>query len=246
MNILCKRVIMISFAGLLISCATTSQFSPGIGNKYQYTYTLVPAVKNSNLLFLDDSVIIQFKIDEAAILFQLQNISESTVTLDWSRASININGRNCAVRHTSNFYIDTIHGGSVLIPPLGYLLDVAIPHDNISFDGSNWVELDLLPTTDHRSVPLRESIQNSTGQRMSLMLPIIFGSTAKNYKFDFQVESVKQIAWKDYMPYKRVPAPPCPRHPATVLENVTAAAIAIGVLGFSTYFLSMKKNPPVE
>jgi hypothetical protein len=237
---------MTAFTGLFMSCATTSYFSPGIGNKYQYTYALIPSEKNSNLLFLDDSVIIQFKVDEAAIQFQLQNISESKVTLDWGRASISINGRYFAVRHAANFYVDTIHASSILIPPLGYLHDAAIPRDNIYYDGSNWVELDLLPTTDHRSLPLRESIQNSAGQRMSLMLPIIFGSTAKNYKFDFQVESIKRIAWKDYLPYKRIPAPPSSRHPATVMDNVTAAAIAVGVLGFSTYILSMKKNPPTE
>ena len=212
----------------------------------KYTYKLVPPVKNSNLLFLDDSVIIQFKIDEAAIQFQLQNISESNVTLDWGRASISIDGRYFAVRHASNFYIDTNRLSSICIPPLGYLYDAAIPRDNIYYDGNKWVELDLLPTTDHRSLPLQESIQKSAGERMSLMLPIIFGSTAKNYKFDFQVESVQRIAWKDYVPLKRVPAPPYPRHPATALDNVTTAVIVVGVLGFSAYVLSVKKSPPVE
>jgi hypothetical protein len=203
-------------------------------------------VNNAQLLFLDDSVIIQFKIDEAAIQLQLQNISESNVTLDWGRASISINGRYFVVRHASNFYNDTTRSNSIILPPLGYLYDAAIPRDNIYYDGSNWVELDLLPTTDHRSLPLQESIQKSAGERMSLMLPIIFGSTAKNYKFDFQVESVKRIAWKDYVPLKRVPSPPSPRHPATALDNVTTAVIVVGVLGFSAYFLSVKKNPAIE
>ena len=245
-NIIFTIVILISIAGFFMSCATTSQFSPGNGYKYQYTYTLVPSMKNSNLLFLDDSIIVQFKIDEAAIQFQLQNISESNVTLDWGRSTISINGRNTTVRHAGNFYNDTIRSGSNIVPPLGYHDDAAIPRDNIYQEGSKWVELELLPTTDHRFLPLRESIQNSTGQRLSLMIPIIFGSTAKNYKFDFQVESVKRIAWKDYVPYKRVPAPPYSQHPATVMDNVTAAAIVVGVLGFSTYVLSMKKNPPTE
>jgi hypothetical protein len=203
-------------------------------------------MKNANLLFLDDSVVIQFKVDEAAIQFQLQNVSESNVTLDWGRATISINGRYFAVRHAGNFYNDTIRSSSLVIPPLGYHHDAAIPRDNVLKEGSKWVELDLLPTTDHRSLPLRESIQNSTGQRLNLMIPIIFGSTAKNYKFDFQVESVKRIAWKDYIPCKREPAPPYSQQHATAVDNVTAAAIVVGVLGLSTYVLSMKKNPPTE
>jgi len=81
-------VAMLICAGIFLSCATTSQFSPGNGNKYQYTYKMVSPLKNSKLMFQDDSIIIQFKFDDAAIQFQLQNISESIVTLDWGKASI--------------------------------------------------------------------------------------------------------------------------------------------------------------
>jgi hypothetical protein len=237
---------LIIFSGILMSCATTSQFSPGSGNKYQYTYKLISPVKNSSLLFQDDSIIIQFKFDEAAIQFQLQNISQSNITFDWSKASIGIGGRYFAVRHASNFYGDTIRSGSIIMPPLGYIREIVIPRDNIYTDGDKWVELDLLPTTDRRSLPLQESIKKNVGQRISLMLPLIFGPKTKSYKFDFQVDTVKRIAWKDYVPLKRVPAPPKPNHGILALDNVTTAIIVVGVLGFSAYVLSMKKNPPSE
>jgi hypothetical protein len=237
---------LIIFSGILMSCATTSQFSPGSGNKYQYTYKLISPIKNLSLLFQDDSIIIQFKFDEAAIQFQLQNISQSNITFDWGKASIGIGGRYFAVRHASNFYGDTIRSGSIIMPPLGYIREIVIPRDNIYNDGDKWVELDLLPTTDRRSLPLQESIKKNVGQRVSLMLPLIFGPKAKNYKFDFQVDTVKRIAWKDYVPLKRVPAPPNPKHGILALDNVTTAIIVVGVLGFSAYVLSMKKNPPSE
>jgi hypothetical protein len=108
------------------------------------------------------------------------------------------------------------------------------------------VELDLLPTTDNKSVELRELIKKNIGTRIGLLLPITFGSTAKNYEFDFQVDSVKQIQWKDYEPLQRIPAPPNPRRGVLGLDNVTTAVIVVGVLGFSAYVLSMKKNPPSE
>jgi hypothetical protein len=238
--------VIITFSGIFMSCVTTSQFSPGSGNKYQYTYKLVSPVKNSNLLFQDENVIIQFKFDEAAIRFQLQNISESNITIDWSRASMGINDRYFAVRHTSNFYGDTLRSSSIIMPPLGYIRDMVIPRDNIYNDGDKWVELDLLPTTDHRSLQLQQSIQKSVGKQISLMLTMMFGQTTKNYRFDFQVDSVKRIAWKDYTPFKRVPAPPKSGHTVTALDNVTTAVIMVGVLGFSAYILSIKKNPPTE
>jgi hypothetical protein len=237
---------IVIFSGILISCGTTSQFSPGSGNKYQYLYKLVSPMKSSNLLFQDDSIIIQFKFDEAAIQFQLQNISQSNITLDWGKASIGISDRYFPVRHASNFYGDTIRSNSIIMPSLGYLRDVVIPRDNIYDDGDKWVELDLLPTADHRSLALQESIKKNVGRRISLMLPMMFGSTVKNYKFDFQVDTVKRIAWKDYAPFKRVPAPPRSGHAVTTLDNVTTAVIMVGVLGFSAYVLSIKKNPPSE
>lgn len=237
---------LIAFSGTMMSCVTTSQFSPGIGNKYQYIYKLVSPAKNSSLLFQDDSIIIQFKFDEAAIRFQLQNISESNITLDWNRASIGISDRYFAVRHASNFYVDTLSSNSIIMPPLGYLRDVVIPRDNIYNDGDKWVELDLLPTTDHRSLQLQDSIKNSVGKRVSLIFPVLFGSTTKNYRFDFQVDTVKRIAWNNYIPSKRVPAPPKPEHSVTSLGNVTTAVIMVGVLGFSAYVLSIKKSPPSE
>ncbi|RPI02921.1 MAG: hypothetical protein EHM64_13145 [Ignavibacteriae bacterium] len=236
---------VVIFSGLFVSCATTSRFSPGSGNKYRYTYKLISPAINSQLMFRDDSIIIQFKFDDAAIQFQLQNISESNLTIDWSKASLGISGRYYPVRHATNFYGDTNRSSSVMMPPLGYLREVVIPRDNIYDDGEKWVELDLVPTTDRRSPQIQKTILKNAGQRVNLILPMTFGSVARNYKFDFQIDSVKRIAWKDFAPVKRTPAPPHPNH-ATALDHVTTAVIMVGVLGFSAYALSLKKNPPVE
>jgi hypothetical protein len=202
--------------------------------------------ENSDLLFQDDSVIIQFKFDEAAIRFQLQNISESYLAIDWDKASINIQGRYFGIRHISNLYGDTANANSILLPPLGYIRDIAIPRDNIYNDGERWMEVDLLPTTDHNSVELQESIKKNIGRRIGLLLPVMFGSAAKNYEFDFLVDSVKRISWKDYEPFQRVPTPPNSKRGILGLDNVTTAVIAVGILGFSAYVLSVKKSPPVE
>lgn len=223
-----------------------TQFSPGKGNKYQYIYKLISPVKSSDLLFCDDDITIQFAFDDAAIRFKLHNVSRSYLSVDWDKVAISIQGKYTGVRHASNLYGDTELSGSILLPPLGYIDDIAIPLDHIYNNGERWVELDLLPTNDHNSEDLWELIQKKVDTKVSLSLPLMFGSELKNYEFDFQVDSVKQIQWKDYTPLKRIPAPPNPTHKILGLDNVTTAVIVVGILGFSAFVLSMKKNPPSE
>jgi hypothetical protein len=243
---LINSVLAVLCAIFMVSCASTGSFSPGKGNKYQYAYKLVYPTENSDLLFQDDSVIIQFKFDEAAIRFQLQNISDSYLAIDWDRASISIFGRYFAVRNMKNLYCDSICSNSILLPPLGYIRDIAIPRNNIYFDGDKWVETDLLPTTDNNSKELQTSVMKNVGQRIGFSLPVMFGPAVKNYSFDFQVDSIRRVSWKDYEPFQRIPAPPNPKRSLLGLDNVTTAVIAVGVLGFSAYVLSVKKNPPSE
>ena len=233
-------------AVFLSSCATTGSFSPGKGNKYSYTYKLVQPTKSSDLLFQDDSIIVQFKFDEAAIRFQLQNISDSYLTISWDRAAINIFGRYMPVRNMKNLYSDSICSNSILLPPLGYIRDIVIPRNNIYNNGEKWIEVDLLPTLDHNSIELRESIMKNVGQRIGFLLPVTFGPVEKNYDFEFQIDSVTQILWKNYGPFQRIPSPPNPKRSVLGVDNVTTAIIAVGVLGFSAYVLSVKKSPPSE
>lgn len=244
-----KKILLMFGAALAVigsGCATTSSFTPGSGNKYQYFYSLVYPAHAENLLFHDDSVIIQFKFDEAAIRFQLQNISNSTIHIAWNKVSLHQNGRYVSICHADDLYTDRFDtNASVLLPPLGYLRDLVVPRSNIAFDGKEWVEDDLFPTTDNRNVALRERIKHSARQQVGLLLPIAFGATVKNYEFDFQIDSVTQMPWKNYHPVKRIPEPPTlPSHP--LLDNVTTAILVVGVLGFSAYLITSKKNPPTE
>ncbi len=233
-------------SGCLISCASTGSFSPGNGNKYRYSYRLVHPAESSDLLYQDDSIIVQFKFDEAAIRFQLQNISDSYLSINWNGSAISIFGRYFSVRNTKTLYNDSSCSNSILLPPLGYLRDIAIPSNNIYYNGDKWVEVDLLPTVDHNLKELRESIPKYAGQRIGFSLPMNFGSSTKYYDFQFQIDSVNKIPWKDYEPFTRVPSPPKPNRTFLGMDNVTTAIITVGVLGFSAYVLSVKKNPPSE
>ncbi len=199
------------------------------------------------MIFQDDSIIVQFIFDEAAIRFQLQNISDSDLQIRWDKAAISINGNYFPVRHSHNLYVDTsLLAYSMLIPSMGYVKDLIIPRQNIYFNGDRWVEVDLLPTVDKKDEQLRNEILQSVGKPITVLLPLEFNRVPKNYEFEFQVADVVQIPWKDYYPTQRQPAPPAVPKKAAALDNVTAAIITVGVLGFSAYIISMKKNPPTE
>ena len=230
---------------LLAGCGTSSLFSAGKGSKYSYTFSLARPTESRNLLYRDDSLMVQFRFDEAAIRFQLQNLSRNDLRIDWEKASIGVNGQFSATRHATTLYGDT--GGiarTQTLPSYGYVRELLMPRQNIGFDGKRWNEQDLLPTMDNGSKTQREAILKSAGQTVSLILPVCFGKADKTLRFDFKVDSVKQIAWRDYAPQKRIPAPPT--RSAGTIDQLTAAVLTVGVLGFTAFLLTAKKNPPTE
>ncbi len=228
-------------------CATGRPYAAGQGGKYRYAFRMVQPVRSDDLLFQDEHVIVQFRFDEAAIRFQVQNIARSDMRVNWAKMSIGINGRFFGIRHAETLYSDSaVSGLSELIPPFGYVRDLAIPRTHVFFDGTRWTERDLFPTTDGNSAALRDSILHAAGQTVTLIFPVQFGDTEKDYRFDFVVASVNRIAWKDYQPVPRIPAPPNPRQSQSSIDQVTAALIVVGVLGFAAYLITLKKNPPTE
>lgn len=240
------RPTAVMLAALLLGgCAASAGYTPGQGGKYQYTYAMVAPTTSADLTHRDERIIIQFRPDDAAMKFQLQNLSDVELSVDWGRASIGVEGRFYPVRHATTLYGDSARG-SMLLPPMGYVRDLVIPAENIRFDGEQWVETDLLPTTDRGSDALRTEIRGSVGKQVSVVLPLRFGQEEVTYEFAFRVATVRSIAWRDFRPVERVPAPPGGKRASGRLDQVTLAVIAIGVLGFAAYALSQSKNPPSE
>jgi hypothetical protein len=240
------RPIAALLASLVLGgCAATGGYTPGQGGKYQYTYAMVAPSNSADLTHRDERIIIQFRPDDAAMKFQLQNLSDGELSIDWGRASIGVEGRFYPVRHAMTLYGDSARG-SMLLPPMGYMRDLVIPAENIRFDGEQWVETDLLPTMDRGSDALRTEIRGSVGKQVSVILPLLFGQDVVTYEFAFRVASVRSIAWRDFRPVERVPAPPVIKRKSGKLDQMTVAVIAIGLLGFATFVLSQSKNPPSE
>jgi hypothetical protein len=242
-------VVMLVLLGALVSLTScSSSLSSGArGSKYRYQFKMVAPTPGNEMLYQDDSLIIQFRFDESAIKFQLQNLSESDLSIDWEKTSIGIDNRYSSVRHSSDFYEDTVlRKVSVVIPPVGYVQDVVIPRENVYFDGEKWVEIVLLPTTDKNSQALKQSILQSVGRTVSLLLPMKFGQTTKEYRFEFAVASVNLLAWSSYVPEKRMPPPPSRPKQAVRPDYLTTGIVVAGIVGFSAILLTRKKDPATE
>lgn len=242
---LCWVLVIALVSQSFASCAGGNFLGIGLGNKYLYTYRMTAPAENRELMFEDGNVKVQFKFDDATIRFQLQNISRSNLSILWDQVSVGVDNKFTPVRNSVTFYLDTVWSeGSEIIPPLGYVQDIVIPYHNIRFDGYRWVEQDLLPTTDKKE--LADVILNNLGKSIKFVLPLRIGNDKKIYVFEFVVDSVHQIAWRDHQPPRRNP-PPIPKIPQkSVTDQVTTAIITIGLLGFAAYVMTVKKDPLSE
>lgn len=243
----CYVLVLVLPAEGFMSCAGGRFLGIGRGNKYVYGYTMTAPVQSEALTFQDDSIKVQFKIDAAVVRFQLQNLSHSNLTVQWDKASLGIDNAFVLARHSVNFYADTVLGKrSVAIPPRGYIRDLMIPVDNVYFDGSQWVLLDLLPTADGGHETMAKSITQSVGKEIAVGLPLLFGDSPLDYRFTFRVVSVRQILWRDYRQPKEIPPPPVRKVQVDLSDQITAAFIAVGILGFVAFMVSLRKTPVAE
>jgi len=240
--------IVILPALVLGGCAASSKLESSLGNKYEYSVSMVGPEKSKDMLYRDEQLIIQFRVDEPGIRFQAQNISPDTMRIDWSKATIGGRGLSSPIRTMSTFYDTTKQQpASQILPSLGVIRDVILPRGSIYFDGARWRVDDLLPTTDANTRAMRTIITSLVGSTIEIRLPIECGSDVRPYVFSFSVDSVRQISWSDYRPTPWLPAPPPVKGlRPTSKDNFTTVFIAGGFLGFLQYMMTMNKVPVVE
>jgi len=239
-----QLALFIVFSVAWLGCSSLGLTSSNQGNKYKYKYKLSLPAESPNLLYRDDNIYVQFRIDDAAIKFQLQNITADPMEIVWSQASIGIRGRFFPVRNASNLYAESsMCVSSATIPPLGYVTDMAIPAQNIRYDGTSWKEQDLLPTVDRNPEATMDRVQPMVGTHIGLVLPIRVGETLVQYQFAFTVTGVDRIPWSQYRRPAR-PAPPPRRRMLLTVDQMITAGVLVGVVGVASYWLTMKKVEP--
>ena len=244
---LLQLMLLVLPAMLMFGCGAASLPTSSLGNKYKYTLSMVEPAKSDSLLYRDDRLIIQFRFDDPAIRFQVQNISPAPMQIDWPHALLDLGGTPQLVRTLATFYdTSAVKTLSTPLQPLGVLRDVIAPRNGVTVRGSEWRLADLLPTTDGNSFSRESAIKGSVGRKVGLTLPVRFGTEAVTYRFVFSVDAVHQISWNDYgrAPWLP-PAPPLARLAPTAEDNLTAAIIVGGFAGLVSYMLTAKKTPVV-
>ncbi len=233
---------------VLAGCTASSNLQKTLGNKYKYSMSMVGPERSKDMLYRDEQLIIQFRVDDQGIRFQAQNISPDTMRIDWAKATIGVHGVLSPVRTMSTFYDTTkMRPASQVLPSLGVVRDVILPRGSCYFDGTQWRVDDLLPTTDENTHTIRNTIMRSVGNMIDIMVPIERGFDIRSYVFSFTVDSVRQIPWSDYRPASWIPPhPPVKVLRRTSQDNLTAVIIAGGFLGFLRYMVTMNKVPVVE
>jgi hypothetical protein len=213
---------------------------------YVYTYSLISPAVSEDLLYKDRYIIIQFKFDESAVRFQLQNVSEAPISILWENASIGLNRRTFAVKNWATIYSFLQDPPApVVIPPLGYVREVVIPRERISYEKDEWVEKDMFPTQDLGSSSRKNAILRFKGSRVKLILPMMIGEAETEYAFVFKVTDITPLP-KNTLPPKKE-RPPVPKIPFPMMgasQSIMPIVITTGILGVVVYLLSQKKNPP--
>jgi hypothetical protein len=176
----------------------------------------------------------------------MQNVSEAPISILWENASIGLNRRTFAVKNWATFYsFAQDPPAPIVIPPLGYVREVVIPRDRISYENNEWVEKEMFPTQDHGSSNRKKAILRFNGSRVKLILPVMIGEAETEYSFIFKVTDIIPLP-KNTLPPKKE-RPPVPKIPFQLMgasQSIMPIVITTGILGVVVYLLSQKKTPP--
>ena len=218
------------------------------GVNYIYTYTMTQPQKNDQMVFKDNYLFIQFFFDASAISFQMQNVSEASMSIVWEKVSLGVNKRTFAVRNSSTFYST---GNSIfpmlVIPPLGYIRETVIPRENVYVEKEKWVEKELFLTNDRGSMRYKKAILGMVGSEVTLTIPIKIGEIVVEYPFVFKVSKISPLPTKVLPPVKdRPPVPKTTMQQAGAGSDLVPILIAGGIFGVALYLLSQKKTPAAD
>lgn len=240
-----RHICVLLIFSLLVSSCAGALHAPA-GKNYIYTYRLEEPVKSDNLIFRDGYVIIQFTIDESAVNFQLQNISEASMSIEWDKVSLGVNKRVFPVRNTNTLYSETFDSPEIVIPPLGFIRETVIPRENIFVKDGKWVEKTFFITNDRGSKKIQNYITRSLGSEISLTLPIKIGEIVVNYPFLFRVKDVRALPPNLLPPVKQRPMAPKIADQGQAGSQIIPILIAAGIFGIAIYVLSKDKTPAAD
>jgi hypothetical protein len=235
--------VLIGLTMLLNGCASSSTAA---SKHYLYRYEMISPIANKDLMYKDQYIFIQFKFDESAVRFQMQNVSDAPISIQWRNVSMSMNRRTYGVKNWTTLYsLSSNPPPAVVIPPLGYVRELIMARDMIVYENNKWIEKEMFPTDDKGSKFRKNAIARFKGSRVALTMPMLVGEALKEYTFVFRVSDITPLP-DNALPAKKE-RPPVPKFPYNLVgssQSIVPIVITTGILGVVVYLLSQKKTPP--
>jgi hypothetical protein len=229
---------------MLWGCSASSEAQRVQPSKYRYHLSLISPVVSDAMLYYDERLMIQFRMEDAGIRFQIQNLSSGTMQIEWGDIQIDVGGTVSTTRSLATLYDTTgILPARRATASYGVVRDLIVPAENSFVEGRQWVLKDLLPTSSENSPEVEDFINSRPGTTITLTLPLRFGTQPSVYRFDFKVDSVQRADWRASQPADWLPPAPLVLGPrATWIDNITAVVLAGGFAGLLYYITSVNKS----
>jgi hypothetical protein len=180
---------------ILIICIGGLTGSSTALKRYEYVFKLIDPAADS--LYYEDSVLqIAFAFDEKSLVFGIKNKSNKPLEIVWDETSLVIFGEANKITHAGVRYLDAGKPMSnTLIPPAAYVREMAIPVNNISYNGRDWSIAPMLYYNDYGSKKFKDLILSLKGKEITLFLTLVSESKFSK-SFRFRIEEVKCINCK--------------------------------------------------
>jgi hypothetical protein len=168
-----------------------SCFLVTVSSGYEWNFDLRAPVNSKNLVYSDGAITIAFVISKSQVLFEIQNMTDSGIKINWDDISfISPTNRASRVVHSGIRFIDKSNPQApTVIPPKSKISDILIPSENVSFS-TGWNEGSLFEGDTSSYIvgnpePPKPLIFN--GREFGIYFPIEIKGVKKEYSFRFGI-----------------------------------------------------------
>lgn len=164
---------------------TDNKNKPFILNKYEYT---------------DEYIGITWYYNTTQLEFELKNLSEHTLKINWDDISyMDYHGNVSRIMHKGVKYAEREQPqGSISIPKGGRISDIIVPINNVYFDSgvsglipAQWKQTAMIPCYYNKKEVMERDITNKVwiGLKIRVLFPIEIEGVKNDYNFEFTVDS---------------------------------------------------------
>lgn len=173
-------------AAIALSAVLASSCADVSGYRYRNVYTMVEPVVSSDKTFSDDSLEVDFYVDEKKIHITARNKTSDPLTIDWGKASfVNVDGVKHSVTNShSIFTAGKDDPEPVVVKPGASVSDYVAPVKNVEkLEEWTWYVYPLFNLKDDGALENR-------GKLIGLDVPVKAKGEWRTYSFRFEVSHV--------------------------------------------------------